>query len=99
MDRRDKTPGEIADILERFVYRVPSTHPHQSDLEFNDLVDCGITDPELNAILKECELINREYLPDKDLSPVLKQKREDEADERLKHIATQLRKMERGREE
>lgn len=99
MDRRDKTPGEIADIIERFVYRVPSTRPYQSDLEFNDLLDCGVRDPELNAILRKCEIINREYLPDKDLSPVLKQQQEDEADERLKHIATQFRKMERGREE
>jgi len=94
--KREKTAGEIADIIERFVYRVPSVRALQSDLEFNDLLDCGVKDPELNAILKQCELINREYLPQEDLSPVSKQHREDEADERLKLVVTQLRNLNRG---
>jgi hypothetical protein len=93
---RDKTPGEIADIIERFVYRVTSTLPLQVNLEWNDLLDCGVKDPELNAIVKQCEIINREYLPQKDLSLVSKQQREDNADERLKLIAIQLRNMNRG---
>jgi hypothetical protein len=93
---RDKTPGEIADIIERFVYRVTSTLPLQVNLEWNDLLDCGVKNPELNAIVKQCELINREHLPQEDLSSVSKQQREDEADERLKLIAGQLRKMNRG---
>jgi hypothetical protein len=97
--RRDKTPEEIADMIERFVYREPSTRQWQFDLEWNDLLDCGVKDPELNAIVKQCELINREYLPQKDLSPVSKQQREDEADERLKLIAIQLRNMKRGTKE
>ena len=96
MDKRDKTPEEIAGIIERFVYRVPSARYLQSDLEWNDLLDCGVKDPELNVIVKQCELIAREYLPEKDLSPVAKLQREDEADKRLKLIAIQLRKMERG---
>jgi hypothetical protein len=94
--KRGKTPEELADIIERFVYRQPSTQQFQYDLEWNDLLDCGVKDPELKSIVKQLELINREYLPQKYLSPVAKQQREHEADERLKLIATQLRNMRRG---
>ena len=89
--KRNKSPGEIADIIERFVYRVPSAQQIKSDLEWGDLLDSGVSDPELNLIVKQCEVINREFLPQRGLSPITKQQRELDAEERLKLIATQLR--------
>ena len=94
MYRRDKTPGEIAGIIERFVYSRASGNALQCGLEWNDLLECGVTDPALNSIIKECEVINRQFLPESNLSEVSKLQREEDADQRLKAIASQLRAME-----
>ena len=64
------------------------------DLEWNDLLDCGASDPALNSIVTQCENINREFLPDSNLSEVATVQREQDADEQLKVIAAQLREME-----
>jgi hypothetical protein len=58
-------------------------------------LDCGVSDPELNSMVKQCELINREFLPDRSLSEVAKLQCEQDADERLKIIAAQFREMEK----
>jgi len=65
MYKKNKTPGEIAAIIERFVYRNPSDQQIRYDLEWNDLLDCGVSDPVLNSIVRQCELINREFLPER----------------------------------
>jgi len=93
MYKRNKTPGEIAEIIEHFVFRSSSEQPIRHDLEWNDLLDCGVGNPVLNSIVKQCELINREFLPDRSLSEVAKLQHEQDADERLKIIAAQLREM------
>jgi hypothetical protein len=95
MYKKNKTPGEIAEIIERFVFRGPSAQQTRHDLEWNDLLDCKVGDPALNSVVKQCELINREFLPDRSLSEVAKLQRDQAADEQLKIIAAQLREMER----
>lgn len=97
MYKVDKTPEEIADIIEAFVYRKPMPEQVRHDLEWNDLLDCGVRDPILNSIVKQCELINRDYIPEPGDSEVSKFHREQEADRRLKSIVAQLREM--GRRE
>jgi hypothetical protein len=95
MYKKSKTPGEIAEIIEHFVFRNSSEQPIRYDLEWNDLLDCGVSNPVLNSIVKQCELINRESLPDRSLSEVVKLQREQDADGQLKIIAAQLREMEK----
>jgi hypothetical protein len=58
-------------------------------------LDSGVSDQVLNSIVKQCEFINREFLPDRSVSEVAKQQREQDADNRLKAIAAQLRRMEK----
>jgi hypothetical protein len=95
MYKKNKTPGEIAEIIEHFVFRGPSEQQVRYDLEWNDLLDSGVSDPLLISIVKQCELINREFLPEGSLSEVAKLQREQDADGRLKTIAAQLREMEK----
>ena len=95
MSSRDKTPGEIADIIEHFVYRGPAAQQARYDLEWYGLLDGGVSDPTLDPVVKQCELINREYIPERSESEAAKVQREQNADERLKKLAAQFREMER----
>jgi hypothetical protein len=95
MCKRDKTPGEIAEIIEHFIYRNPSDEQLRRDVEWNDLLDCGVSDPELASIVKQCERINVEFIPDSSLSAAAQQQRELNADQQLMQIAVQLRELEK----
>ena len=99
MYKRDKTPGEIADLIDGFIFRDPSDLQSRRDLEWYGMLDCGVTDPVLNALVKECERINAEFIPDSSLSFVAQHERELVAEQRLKEIAAHLRAMERQREQ
>ena len=51
--KNQKTPGQIADIVERFL-NGSSCYPQ----EWNDLVDCGLSDPILEAFRRRCEQLD-----------------------------------------
>jgi len=93
LDSKDKTPAEIADIIERFVYRSPSDQQIRHDMEWENLLDSSVSDPELKSVINKCRVINRAFLPDSSLSKVAKQQHEQDADEQLKRIASQLREI------
>jgi hypothetical protein len=91
--RRNCTANEIADIIDRFLSN-KMTNP----FEWDDFIESGVKDPKLNEIRKQCEKINVEFYPDRNLSKEVKLQHERAAEERLRSIATQLRNMDRKTE-
>ncbi len=90
MATSDKTAGEIADVIDRYVSNSPI-----NPFEWGDLVDCGARDPELSAIIRQCEIIGAAFEPDPNVELFVKRERELRAIEKLKACAAQLREMEK----
>ena len=96
-----KTPGQAADIIERFLART-GLYPQ----EFNDFIDCSLSDPRLDAYRQRCEILHSDFetgfearggalillsLEDRQRQP----QREAAAIEALKQIVEELRLLER----
>ena len=96
-----KTPRQVADIIDRFLAGT-GLYPQ----EFNDFIDCSLSDPQLDAYRQRCEILHSEFetgfeprggalillsLEDRQRQP----QREAAAIEELKQIAEELRLLER----
>ena len=53
-----KTPGQIADVIERFLAGA-GLYPQ----EFNDFIECSLSDPQLDAYRQRCEVLHTEFEP------------------------------------
>ncbi len=51
-----KTPGQVADLIERFLAGTV-LYPQ----EFNDFIDCSLSDPQLDAYRQRCEILHSEF--------------------------------------
>ena len=89
MSRRQKTAGEIADLIERFLSN-QLTYPQ----EWNDFTDCSQQDPCLDALRKQCEMVSAQFEPGHE-SLDSREARDTDATEQLKSIAVRLRELER----
>jgi hypothetical protein len=66
MVAKTKTPGQIADIIERFLSG-SGLYPQ----EFNDFIDCSLSDPRLDAFRQRCETLHGEFEPHRDTFVIL----------------------------
>ena len=53
-----ETPVQVADVIERFLSG-SSLYPQ----EFNDFIDCGLSDPRLDVYRERCEMLHSEFEP------------------------------------
>lgn len=53
-----KTPGQIADVIERFLAGA-ELYPQ----EFNDFIECSLSDPQLDVYRQRCEVLHSEFEP------------------------------------
>jgi hypothetical protein len=98
-----KTPGQVADVIERFLAG-SGAYPQ----EFNDFIDCSLSDPKLDAYRQRCEVLHSEFesglearggalillsLEDRRRQP----QREAAAIKELEQIVAELRLFERTR--
>jgi hypothetical protein len=58
MSRKIDSPGQVADIIERFLSG-SGRYPQ----EFNDFFECSLSDPKLDAYRQRCELLHSEFEP------------------------------------
>ena len=58
MSGTTKTPGQMADIIERFLSG-SGLYPQ----EFNDFIDCSLANPKLDAYRQQCEVLHTEFEP------------------------------------
>jgi hypothetical protein len=90
MSVRDKTASEIADLIERFVSDRPS---HWR--EWHDFVDGhSIQDSRLNSFRKQCGVISDQFQSDRKTLDPSREERWQDAEDQLRKIAMQLRKIE-----
>ena len=88
MSEKITTPGQVADIIERFLSD-SSLYPQ----EFNDFIDCGLSDSQLDAYRERCEMLHSDFesrLAERDLQ------REASATKELEQIVVELRLLERN---
>lgn len=96
-----KTPGQVADVIDRFL-RGAGLYAQ----EFNDFVDCSLSDPHLDAYRQRCEILHSQFesgvearggalillsLEDRQQQP----RREAAAIKELEQIVAELRLLER----
>jgi hypothetical protein len=53
-----KTPGQVADVIERFLAGA-GLYPQ----EFNDFIECSLSAPPLDAYRQRCEVLHSEFEP------------------------------------
>jgi hypothetical protein len=58
MSGKINRPGEVADIVERFLSG-SELYPQ----EFNDFFECSLSDPNLDAYRQRCEMLHSEFEP------------------------------------
>jgi hypothetical protein len=100
MSRKIDRPGQVADIIECFLagsVRYPQ--------EFNDFVECSLSDPRLDAYRQRCEMLHSEFEPRRAQFAVLPLEdrqqqalREATAMKELERIAAELRLLEQEAE-
>jgi hypothetical protein len=82
-----RTPTEVIGIIERFL-----SHTSSYPQEWNDFVDCGISDPRLDVYRARCAELGSEFEPrTNDLIRQLE--REAAAIDELRNIVAELRKL------
>lgn len=81
-----KTPGRVADIIERFLSG-SSLYPQ----EFSDFFECSVLDPELDAYRQRCEMLHSEFEPRRGEGGQRQAQRETAAIDELKQIVAELR--------
>jgi len=90
MTRKIKTPGQIADVIERFVSGT-SLYPQ----EFNDFFESARLDPKLDVYRERCEMLHIEFEPHKEEGRQQKEQREAAAMRELEQIVAELRLLQR----
>jgi len=89
VSKKIDTPGQVADIIERFLsgsVRYPQ--------EFNDFFECGLADPKLDAYCKRCEILHTEFEPHRGEGPRQRVQREAAAVRELESMVAELRSLE-----
>ena len=84
------TPSQIADLIERFL-----SGSERYPQEFNDFFECGLSDSNLNAYCKRCEVLHSEFQPRGGEDPQQRAQREQAAVRELERIIAELRSLER----
>ena len=56
MTEKIRTPGQVADTIARFLSK-SELYPQ----EFNDFFECSLSDPNLDAYRKRCEMLHGEF--------------------------------------
>ncbi len=82
---RDKTAGEIVDLIERFLL-----HQCAYPQEWNDFVECSNRDPRLDSFRKRCEIVSSQFQTDKKSLDLNRDDRWRDATNELKEIAAEL---------
>jgi hypothetical protein len=97
MTGKTQTPGQIADIIGRFL-SVAGLYPQ----EFNDFFECSLSDPKLDAHRQRCEMLHSEFEPRRGHLILLslddlqhQAQREAAATGELEQIVAELRLLER----
>jgi hypothetical protein len=89
---REKTVGEIADLIDRFLSN-QLAYPQ----EWSDFTDCSNRDPKLDVFRKQCEVISSALEthrpPSLDLN---RDERRQDAIDDLKRVAAELRALEKN---
>jgi hypothetical protein len=93
-------PGQVADIIERFLSG-SGLYPQ----EFNDFFECSLSDPQLDVYRQRCEMLHSEFEPHRVQLTTLpledhrkKSLREAAAVKELERIVDELRLLERQAE-
>jgi|SRR5580704_10344646 hypothetical protein len=58
MSQKIDSAGQVADVIERFLLG-SERYPQ----EFNDFFECSLSDPQLDAYRKRCEILHVEFEP------------------------------------
>jgi len=97
MSGKIRTPGEVADIIVRFLSG-SGLYPQ----EFNDFFESSLSDPKLDAYRQRCEMLHSEFEPRRSQmvllsleEPQRQAQREAAATEELERMVTELRLLER----
>jgi hypothetical protein len=90
MSEKIDRPGQLADIIERFLSGA-SRYPQ----EFNDFFECVLSDPKLDVYSKRCEILHSEFEPHRGEDPQQKAQREAAAVIELENMVVELRLLER----
>lgn len=98
MSGKIRTAGQIADIIERFLSG-SGLYPQ----EFNDFIECSLSDPKLDAYRQRCETLHGAFEPRRDRPFVLlsleepqrQAQREAAATKELGEVVTELRLFQR----
>ncbi len=91
MSSNNKTASEIADLIERFVSNRPS---HWR--EWHDFVDGHRNqDSRLDSFRKQCGIISAQFQSDRKTLDLSREERWQDAEDQLRKIAMQLRKIEK----
>lgn len=100
MSGKINRPGQVADIIERFLSG-SVLYPQ----EFNDFFECSLSDPHLDAYRHRCEMLHREFEPRRSQLTALALEdrrqqalREAAAMKELERIVAELRCLEREAE-
>ncbi len=98
LSAKKQNPGQIADIIERFLSG-SELHPQ----EFSDFTECRLSDPKLETYRMRCEMLRTAFETGSDRQLILlsledrdrQVRREAAATKELEQIVTELRMLER----
>jgi hypothetical protein len=97
MTGKIRTPGQVADIIARFLSG-SGLYPQ----EFNDFFECSLSDPRLDAYRQRCEMLHTEFEPGRSQMILLpleeyqrQSQREAAATKELERMVEELRLLER----
>ena len=95
-----RTPGQVADIIARFISGSGS-YPQ----EFNDFFEGSLSDPKLEAYRQRCEILHTEFEPRRSQTVLLsieesqrQTQREANAMKELEQMVAELRSLEREKQ-
>ena len=89
MSKKIDRPGQVADIIGRFLsgsMRYPQ--------EFNDFFEWRLADPKLDAHRRRCEILHTEFEPRRGEDPKQRAQREASAVRELESMVEELRSLE-----
>jgi hypothetical protein len=97
MSGKLRTPGQVADIIARFLSG-SGLYPQ----EFNDFIEGSLSDPKLDAYRQRCEMLHSEFEPRRSQmvllslgEPQRQAQREAAATKELEQMVAELRLLER----
>ena len=91
MSGRDRTAGEIADLIERFL-----SHRLRYPQEWNDFTECSLRNCKLDVLRKRCEILSAALQTDRKSLDLNRDDRWGDAIKDLNTIAAQLRDCEKN---